>query len=218
MAISSTTLSSLRSSGSVVFGLTSRPPIISATTLPPPASCHGFVSAADENDRERAERRRREKVADSTRRTAAARRCNDADATATPVKITQRRRDKSATIDRRDGESEINNQQLGFSAGLVLSLRRSPFGSLNRALLPSEKLIGDASRRHDSTHHENETFGASFCSGLSMTNSSAAAEVEHAGDEVARETLRGRCCRSSRNRCRPAARRRFYFPSRSIPR
>jgi hypothetical protein len=38
MAISSTTLSSLRSSGSVVFALTSRAPIISATALPPAAS------------------------------------------------------------------------------------------------------------------------------------------------------------------------------------
>ena len=38
MAISSTTLSSLRSSGSVVLEFTSRPPMDSATTLPPPAS------------------------------------------------------------------------------------------------------------------------------------------------------------------------------------
>ena len=56
MAISSTTLSNLRSSGSVVFGLTSRPPIISETTLPPCGERHGFVSAADENDRQHAER------------------------------------------------------------------------------------------------------------------------------------------------------------------
>ena len=38
MAISSTTLSNLRSSGSVVFEFTNRPPIDSATMLPPPAS------------------------------------------------------------------------------------------------------------------------------------------------------------------------------------
>ena len=55
MAISSTTLSSLRSSGSVVFGLTRRPPIISETALPPLGERHGFVGAADENDRQHAD-------------------------------------------------------------------------------------------------------------------------------------------------------------------
>ena len=62
MAISSTTLSSLRSLGLVVLGSIGTPPINVATAAATPGQFVDFVGAADENDRQHADGHPQEKL------------------------------------------------------------------------------------------------------------------------------------------------------------
>src|SRR5581483_1544432 len=77
--------------------------------------------------------------------------------------------------DEDDGNRKVEDEPFGFFSGFVLLREEIHFANVELRISVSEliRYLKFAIRNY----HENETFGASFCSGLSMTNNSAGAKL-----------------------------------------
>ena len=91
-----------------------------------------------------------------------------------------------------DAENEIDDQQLGVAAGLVLTLEEVhvPNSYMVTSLQVTAQLPSDSTMSgNNAAIQVNETLGASFSSGFSMTKSSAGPKLNGAGNHVGRERL-----------------------------
>jgi len=111
-------------------------------------------------------------------------------------------------------KAKINEEPLRVSSGLVLARERNPSVFTNFGFYNLRFAGGCVNRKsHIANFRRTKPSGASFCSGLVDDETvPAAAKIEH----PPRLRLLGKhlavgCCRSSRNHCKPAARRKILF-------